>query len=252
MRKSYHIGLILLIGSYSCGLMPGFKLNKLYRQRIANSRKVIYDFEFSPAFVTEGEWMGKVILDSTEKFPTTVHTRKGIDELPCCFIQGRLGAENMTMLGIVYGQAAEGDTLLSPISHTQEMHSGVKVDLTRYKETYGTAINIGLQEYKFESLVETSDRLVFKGVTNIFGAPLPDTAAFNKGNIKVVDSTNGNINFIEISAIVVGRGDIYKPGKPFEVVHHRPVVGERIYQFYPKQATPASRLSDYGIYKEVK
>lgn len=252
MRKAFYITLSFLLGLSSCGLGPSFQLEELYRQRIPNSPKVIYQFHYSPPFVTGSDWVGHIILDSTATFPTAPATRKDIDELPCCFIEGRVTADNIKMLGIAYREPTENDTLLSAVSHTREKHSGVSIDLIRYKETYESAINIGLQEYQFGSFLETPDSIVLYGVIRTFGALLPDTMAFNKGNIKVVDSANGNINFTEIRTMVVGRGDIYKPGKPFEIVHDRPVVGERTFRFYPKQATLSSGLTDYGIYKLVK
>ena len=101
--------------------------------------------------------------------------------------------------------------------------------------------------------METADSLKFFGVTGISGKSLPASVAFGKGNIKVVDSTNGVINRIEIETIFVGRGDLYlyKAGNPLGVVHDRPIVAERTFWLYPKRATRSSLLTDYGIFKEV-
>jgi hypothetical protein len=246
------IRLILIGGLSSCVLGSDFKLEMLYRQRIANSSKVIYSFYFSASLPTAGDWTGQVIMDSAEKFPSAVNTRGDLDELPYySLFDGKITGEKIKMLGIEAQGSAEGDTLLSPLSHEQRKYSGVMVDATRYKETYGSAIDVSLQEYQFGSFVETRDSLIFYGVTRKFGRGLPDIVAFIKGNIKVVDSANGVINHIEVGTILIGRGDIYKPGKPFELVHDRPVIGEQDIWFYPKQPTPSARMTDYGIYKAV-
>ena len=49
-------------------------------------------------------------MDSTEKFPTEVSTRKEINALPCCFIDGRVTAQNIKMTGLEYGSSSEKDT----------------------------------------------------------------------------------------------------------------------------------------------
>ena len=72
--------------------------------------------------------------------------------------------------------------------------------LTEYKETYGSAIGIGLMKYKFDDFKETDDSLTFYGVTRIFGSKeLHAAATFSKGNIRVEDSSNGSISYMAIN-----------------------------------------------------
>jgi hypothetical protein len=100
---------------------------------------------------------------------------------------------------------------------------------------------------------ETADSLTFYNVTKKFGGKqFPSTTSFVKGNIKVVDSTEGNINYIDVDQVIIKRGDIYKPTKPLELVSNQPIVGMATYRFYPRQATKTTVLTDYGIFKRLK
>jgi hypothetical protein len=253
MKRSWALFLILFLGLCGCGLLmaPTFKLQTLYRQRIANSPKVIYDFSFGGSNQFSGDWRGKSILDSTEKFPGVVNSRKAIDELPCCFIVNNLNDQDLKMAGLVRDQPREQDTLLIPFSQIIEKHSGVHISLAQYRQTYGSHINSGLQRHSFRSFAETADSLILYGVVRIGGKILPDTISFPKGNIKLVDSADGALNYIEIGELVIEHGDIYKPGQPLTLVHNQAIVDERMLEFYPMTQTAISAFTDYGLYKRV-
>jgi len=43
------------------------------------------------------------------------------------------------------------------------------------------------------------------------------TASFVKGILKMIDSVDGNIKYIDINQAIIGRGDIYKPPRPTRI-----------------------------------
>ncbi len=226
------------------------KLQSLYRQRIPHSKYVIYDFRYSGSMAWSSDYAGATILDSNLKFSI-----KRIDELPCDYIDGKLQIENLKMIRIAgpLTPTFPKDTLLTPLKKYSKRCDGVNVNVTEYNETYGSAIGTGLMEYGFENFKETDDSLIFYGVAKIFGyKELPAVAAFCKGNIRVEDSSSGNINYIAIRQMVITRGEIYKPTKPLEIVENQPIIGQAELWFYPKHAMKSSLLTDYGIYKQVK
>jgi len=226
-------------------------LQSLYRQRIPNSKLVIYDFSFAGGFVTSSDYTGFAVLDSSVSF-----TKDRTKELPCTYFANTPTSSNFKMIDINYGQnpRAESDTLLTPTKQYSKNIGNVQIDVTEYNDTYGSATSsTGLMEYEFEGMNETSDSLIFYKVSKKFGGKdFPATTSFVKGNIKVIDSVGGNINYIDIDQVIIKRGDIYKPTKPLELVTNQPIVGIATYRFYPRQVTKATALTDYGIFKRVK
>ena len=227
------------------------KLESLYRQRVANSKLVIYEFSFVGGFVTSSNHTGFAVLDSTVPF-----SKYRMKELPCTYFTAAPKSSGFEMIDINYGQnpRTERDTLLTPMNRYTKKVDNIRIDVTEYNNTYGSATSsTGLMEYEFDSIKETADSLTFYKVSKKFGGKvLPSTTSFVKGNIKVVDSTEGNINYIEIEQVIIKRGDIYKPTKPLELVSNQPIVGIATYRFYPRQVTKSITLTDYGIFMRVK
>jgi hypothetical protein len=227
------------------------RLQSLYRQRIPNSKFVIYDFSFAGGFVTSSDYTGFAILDSSVSF-----TKDRTKELPCTYFATTPTSSDLKMIDINYGQdpRTEGDTLLTPTKKYSKKIDNLQIDVTEYNDTYGSATSTaGLMEYNFEGMNETADSLTFYGVAKKFGGKeFPATTSFVKGNIKVIDSVGGNINYIDIDQVIIKRGDIYKPTKPLKLVSNQPIVGIATYRFYPRQVTKTTALTDYGIFKRVK
>jgi hypothetical protein len=227
------------------------RLQSLYSQRIPNSNLVIYDLSFSGSFVTDNYYTGFAILDSTVSF-----SREAIKELPCTYFSAKPTNSVIKMIDINYGQEprTEKDTLLTPTNHYNKKVDNIQIDVTEYNSTYGSATSsTSLMEYEFDGIKETEDSLIFYKVTHKFGGKeFPPTTAFAKGNIKVFDSAEGNINYIDINQVVIKRGNIYKPRKPLELVSNQPIVGDATYRFYPRSVTKSAPISDYGIFKRVK
>jgi hypothetical protein len=226
------------------------RLQSLYRQRVANSRLVIYDFSFAGGFVTSSDYTGFAVLDSTVSF-----ANDKMKKLPCTYFAAVPNDSVIEMIDINYGQnpRTERDTLLTPIKRYSKKVGNLQINVTEYNDTYGSATSsTGLMEYKFDSMKETADSLIFYNVTEKFGGKeFPSATSFVKGNIKVVDSTKGNINYIDVDQVIIKRGDIYKPTKPLELVLNQPIVGMATYRFYPTQMTKTTTLTDYGIFKRV-
>ena len=227
------------------------RLHSLYRQRVANSPLLIYDFRFTGGFVTSSDHTGFAVLDSTVSF-----SKGKMKELPCTYFAAVPTNSVFEMFEINYGQnpRTERDTLIIPTNHYSKSAGTLQIIITEYNDTYGSATSsTGLMEYDYDSTKETADSLTFYNVTKKFGGKeFPSNTSFVKGNIKVVDSIEGNINYIDVDQVILKRGDIYKPTKPLELVSNQPIVGVATYRFYPRHHTKTTALTDYGIFKRVK
>lgn len=246
--------IIILTFLTSCNNYTDTKSDRpqsLYRQRIANSSLVIYDFSFAGGFVTSSDYTGFAILDSTISF-----TNDKTKELPCTYFLTRPTSSGFKMIDINYGQnpRTKKDTLMTPSKIYSKKINKVQIDVTEYDDTYGSAAtSTGLMEYEFDRFMETVDSVTFYNVTKKFsGRKFPSTVSFIKGNIKIIDSTNYDIHHIEIDQVIIQRSDIYKPTKPLELVPNQPVVGIATYYFYPKTPIKSTDLTDYGIFKRVE
>jgi hypothetical protein len=212
---------------------------------------VIYDFSFAGGFVTSSDYTGFSVLDSSVSF-----TKARMKELPSIYFATIPTSSYFKMIDINYGQNPrnKSDTLLMPTKQYSKMIDNIQIDVTEYNDTYGSATSsTGLMEYEFEGMTETADSLTFYKVSKKFGGKeFSATTSFVKGNIKVIDSVGGNINYIDIDQVIIKRGDIYKPTKPIELVANQPIVGIATYRFYPRRVTKTTVLTDYGIFKRVK
>jgi len=250
--RHFHLYLILFFLT-GCGLSGGNSSNDkpitLYKQRIANSKYVIYDFYYEGAFVSSNEYKGLTILDSNLTF-----SKNKIDMLPGDYFEGKPAINNLKMIDItVKGQITEKGTLLTPLKKYSKEFSGLKVNVTEYQETIGRAsFNTGLMEYNFKNLKETNDSLILYGIKKKFGGKtFSSTTSFVKGNVKVIESANNNIDHIEIQQAVITRGEVYKTGTT-QLLANRPIVGFATYWFYPKSIISSNALTDWGIFKNVK
>lgn len=200
---------LLLAALPSCNWMdtgdPPSELESLYRQRIADSKCVLYEFAYPSTFVTNSGYTGATILDSTLSF-----SRSRIDRLPCAYFATKPTSRELKLLDVNMGQtpSTPKDTLLVPSKQYTQRFNGVRFDITEYNDTYGSAtIDTGLMEYEFSHLKETSDSLILYGVTRRFGGrDFPATTTFVKGNISVQDSARSYIQYIVVEQAVIKRG----------------------------------------------
>jgi hypothetical protein len=240
----------LLIFITGCGRSSNDKPEVLYKQRIARSKYIIYEFSYPGIFVTTSDYRGLTILDSNISF-----SRNEINILPCDYFDGKPQINNLKMIDIRSGPqpSTEKDTLLTPLKKYSKKFNGIEVEVSQYKQTYGSPINTGLMEYEFDGFKETNDSLIFCNVRNKFGSKkFTPTSSFVKGNIKIIDTSGDKIDHIEITMAIITRGEIYKPTKPFELVPNQPITGFATYYFFPRIPVKSAAFTNFGIYKEVK
>jgi hypothetical protein len=250
-RPEFLLLLLLLIGCIDVDTNSGEGLLlRLYKQRIPNSNLVIYKFDYYGSFVTNSDYTGLTILDSSIRF-----ARDKIERLPGYYFAAKPRPDVLKMIsmGYITGLETERDTLLTPDRQYSKRVNGVQVDVKEYKPTYGTSLLTGFMAYQFDSFKETDDSLTFFNVVKMGGGPeFSSPVSFVKGNIEIVDSTDNKINYIDIDQVVIQRGKIYKSTWPNEIIFNQPVVGIATYRFYPKTGAKTLLLSDYGIFKRIK
>ncbi|WP_426670445.1 hypothetical protein ACPPVU_04195 [Mucilaginibacter sp. McL0603] len=243
--------LILLLSLTACFNSSEDKPRLLYRQRIANSSYVIYEFTYPGSFVTSSDFSGLTVLDSNDVF-----SRNNIKPLPCYYFENKPTGKQLKMIDITDGPnpSTAKDTLLVPEKKYSITNSGFIINVTEYKQTYGSAISTtGLMEYSFDGFKETKDSLVFYQVKKKFGGKdFSGMVPFLKGNIKIIESAGKQIDHIEIDQAIITRGPIYKPTKPLELVANQPIVGFATYYFYPNKNISSAQLTDFGIYKQIE
>lgn len=226
------------------------KPTSLYRQRIANSKYVIYEFTYPASFVTSSDFSGLAVLDSNEVF-----SKDKILPLPSYYFENKPTSKQLKMIDITDGPnpSTAADTFLAPAKKYRINNNGFNIDVTEYKQTYGSATSsTGLMEYSFELFKETTDSLIFYKVKKRFGGKdFPTTVSFLKGNIKIIESAGKQIDYIEINRAIITRGPIYKPTKPFELVVNQPITGFATYYFYPTKNLSSTRFTDFGIFKQI-
>lgn len=221
----------------------------LFRQRIADSKYVIYEFSYPGPFVTSGEFRGLTVLDSNYRF-----SKDKIALLPCEYFRAKPTDGRLKMIDIISGPSLSTpkDTSLVPAKKYHFKLNGFDIDVAEYKETYGSAIgDTGLKEYRFENFKETKDSLIFFKIKKRLGRNLPPRVSFLKGNIKIIESANKQVDHIEINELIITRGAIYKPTKPLELVPNQPITGIVTYYFFPDNKTSSDSFTDFGIYKDV-
>lgn len=239
----------ILAAGLHCSNDTAEKPQSLYRQRIPNSSLVIYDFVYPGAFVSSSDYAGLAILDSGTKF-----SKSQINGLPSTYFAAPPTGTYLKMIDIYGGHSPTlpGDTMLTPARTYSRKINNIDIGVIDYNGTYGSALSLGLKQLEFGSFKETKDSIFFyqAGIKSDSTAPM--TYSFGKGNIKIIDSSNGNIDYIKVEKVFIGRGNIYKPTKPFEIVPNQPIVGMIEYWFFPRKVTRTTELSDYGIFKRVE
>lgn len=221
----------------------------LYRQRIENSNKVLYNFAYSGAFVTNSDYIGVTILDSTENF-----TLDKIVDFPTEYFKGKPTGNHLELIKLNYIKTTEKDTLLTPVKNYKTKIKDTQLTVNEYNQTYGSAtMSTGLMEYEFDNFKETKDSLIFLNVSKKFGGKeFNKNHSFEKGNIKVIEDENNNLLYIKIEQLFIERGNVYYPTSPFELVSDQPIVGMAIYQFYPRNPLTTKGISDVGIWRRAR
>lgn len=223
----------------------------LYRQRIENSDKILYQFAYSGTFVASSDYQGVTILDSIEKF-----SLDKIVDFPTEYFFTKPKGKFLNLIKINYSSSptTEKDTVLTPVIIYKKNINGTELSVTEYNLTYGSATkNTGLMRYEFDRFKESNDSLTLFNVTKKFGGKeFSENPSFEKGNIKIVENSDKKLVYIEINQPIIGRGSIYKPTSPFELIPNQPIVGVATYEFYPRDSLTTENLSDYGLWRRIK
>lgn len=224
-------------------------LYSLYRQRIENSNKILYNFAYSGTFVTSSDYIGITILDSTKNF-----TLDKIVDFPTNYFKKKPTGNHLELIKLNHIETTEKDTLLTPVKNYKTKVNDTQLTVTEYNLTYGSATkDTGLKEYEFDNIKETKDSLMFLNVSHKFGGKeFNKNHSFEKGNIKIVEDENNNLLYVEIEQLIIGRGSVYYSTSPFELVPDRPIVGKATYHFYPRNPLSTEGISDIGIWRRIK
>lgn len=222
------------------------ELQELYRMRIPNSSKVIYDYYYEGPMTFSTPSTGATILDSTETF-----SRSKIDEFPSEYnftIQNKV----IHTIDLVTPEPHQ-DTTLKPVREYQLEQQGIQIKVKQFQNLGGYSVSgCGGQKYFFDFFKETPNSIYFFGVEREFGKLKPDTCGYLKGKIKLIETDQGMVQRVEVKELVNGLRDTYRPEKPTTKVPNQPVICIAQVSFIPKDSLKGNDFSDYGIFKKVK
>ena len=226
MKKNIIYIISLLIFSSGCDL--DLRLTSLYRQRLYNSNKVIYEYTYHGKY--DSNRFGTVLLDSTMDFSSKRKYR----------------IETGLITKIDSNNVIESLDLSHDINNKFENDS-IKTERTRYDDLI---VNISYYQnksgwgekifYYFDKLKESKYQVTFYGVEREYGQKLPDTVTIPKGGIWVRD-TDGIVDYLQFYRLK-------KRGKDNST---KSQYGSINIKFYPKDTLYVNELSDYGFFKRI-
>lgn len=217
----------MILVSVSCSMR--MELGYLYRQPIENTSKVIYHFTYLADFVTNSDYSGYVILDSTINFSEK--------EARDCRLRGgfvdSIKHNEINMLYLTWDEnySKENDS----IGYFIDTFGNIKVTTTQYNSGWGNT-----NRYYFDKMIDNDKNVTFIGLEKKYGRDLPDSVIFRKGGMFVYEK-DGFISSIFFSKIRTRR-------KENGMIQY----GKESFQFNPKDSILVSELSDYGYFKLVK
>jgi hypothetical protein len=227
----------------------------LYRQRIPNSSKVIYQFSYAGSFVTSSSDNGKVILDSTEVFTW----EKSRNKLP--FYIASIDMDLKQINGIEFIEPE-----VTNVKGTYKIPYGdMEIAIKQYTSKRGSGMGLF---YRYENFYETQDSIFFENlVIDGFGLNVSSPIGFRKGIFTVKEDGCGYVNKFEFSIIsqyplwermksksdtidirdskdLFGRNQIDLP--PLSTVYLFNI------EIIPDSTSKKQKVSDYGVYKRIK
>jgi hypothetical protein len=244
MKEIYILFILILILASSCKDIPEKKPDSLYRLRIPNTSKVIYQYQYSSSMAFGSGVLGRTILDSTDGF-----SNKPVGDFPNYFILKFIDSKNIEMSVLNY-ELEYNKLDLKPYRTFTKKIEGLKFKISEYKPMEG-GLCCGLREFCANSFKETSDSLFLLKVKDKSGKKNYSTVAYPKGNIKIVDSC-GIVKRIEIEELIIGHRDAYRSDNPLKIVPNEPTVCISTNYYYLDSLTLVTQFSDYGIYKRIK
>jgi len=245
--------LILLIFS-GCGGKPTYYQSgdTLYRQRILNSSKVIYEYVNFGEFAFSSWHYGTFILDSSENVNQAEFIK---DLLPFYYTKINLDSNIIEAIELVDSEKTYKKGTYEKIDN------GITYKVKRYYYERGSGMNMF---YIYHNLTETEDSIFFEKLTiDIFGINFPDKMGFRKGDITAEEDSLGFINKLELT--ILNQYPLHKLDTIYIDNNKTGFTGEDqidlpplsfVYSFKitlkPDSLSKQQKISDYGIFKKVK
>jgi len=224
----------------SCGFgKTEWRIDKLYKQKIEGSSKVIYNFSAWGGLDSNPH--GFIVLDSTKQFEIDVKNILPIYQLS--EIPSKTNLEGITH--DCYGTCGEpyydSTPIFKPMKVDVTSENGIKLTTRIYQYKGYSEHDRGLERYVFEKYTETRDSLYFYNlddVESMDGIHL-DELKVKKGEIYLSSNVNK-----EIEKIIVDDVTLNPKTKSIEQIRH-------IY-LTPKKKLKDNEISYIGIFREVK
>jgi hypothetical protein len=225
----------------SCG--QGFELTEIYSQQIEQSDKAILDYQ-ALSFINDGMKFGKTILDKNE-----IINLGEEDQLSFDFLIGNPQKDTLRLIDLKKGSTKSPQFISTEIS----TFKGITIKRDYYSCEDITFFNLA---YKFSSLRETKDSLIFLGLEkDYFNIPTNNNEiGFLKGNIKLIESDSLKaIKKIEIPAFLLNHNSNTSVDNVTIIRNDSlQIDGLVLFSFEPLTLISASKLSDIGIYRRRK
>jgi hypothetical protein len=223
-----HLGILIICISLFCSCGPKWTIS-VHEQKIKNSPFSIYVYEGSggrDSFIN-----GFTINDTNEK--TEILDQK---HLPSRFFLEIPNKDSIKLL-----QTTENDNFTNPTKKTLDIIDIViEVKTIKSFPEYSNS-GCGLHEYKFSSFKETNDSLFFFNAKKKNSNENVDliTLGFEKGNITIIETFKGLVEYVRIEQLIVKKINNFEAGC------------SRTYFFTSTKELKTSAFSDFGIFKPI-
>ncbi len=239
---------VIIFITFSCSKKRTLQdFDVLYRQRINNSSKVIYYYQYFGDYAFSDWKYGKAILDSTAAIEIDSK-----NELPFCLTDFDLDSNKIEGFEFVE---------IEDISNTIEKKEigGIDYFIKKYRYKEGSSVNFF---YTYRSIKETRDSLFFENPTSDgFGIELPNGIGFKKRSIIAKTDSLGyveELKFVlysnyQLNAIIskVKKKEWFAFDNKIDMPPLSLIYSYNM-SFKPDSLGRKQRISDYGIYKRIK
>lgn len=219
----------------------------LYQQRILDSKLLLVDYDVW--YGRDGNTSGITILESLKKF-----NFRNIDRLPISFLNN-ISKDSINAIKLVWSETSDKnyEKIKTEIIETE----GLKLEVDFY-ERHSVTKYCMLNDYSFDSFLETKDSLYLYGLKRKYGNTYKDQSEIRvkKGNIKIISDSIGNVIRLEIKDFINKNGSyyVYEKGsaKIIDSVENSPIICIGISYMKPTAIINEREFSDYGFFKKAK
>tara|TARA_R110000850_G_scaffold22983_1_gene67588 strand:+ start:56 stop:820 length:765 start_codon:yes stop_codon:yes gene_type:complete len=248
MKKIISVFVLIIIAG-SCSIDDNFELLELDKQRIKDSRYVIYHY-MAMGLITDGGLSGHAIFDSAEDF-----SLQEAENLSSGFFEEIPSAQSLCLINVDMESPVDNKAYLELKGEEVYEHKGFEVTEKNYlvHGRVGSANMTG----EFGRFRETKDSLIFYDITldpphNEWPAP---QIGFVKGNVilRGKEKEPERLEEVKVRAIILRNISSSDSCKQLlfggSALHLNSVVHFRL---RPSGKVMIEDFSDYGIYKPVK